>query len=988
MTATLPVGADQRMFEPPAADGPLIDWAVFWAVDFGIPVFPLNDRRKPGQIAAGQADWSKRPRGACGRCKAAKQRDSLTGRACFAQCGHRLCHGLLGATTDVELIIEWWTRYPAANIGGVTGPYDGNATGTLLIEADVAKQVGDTVIDGRETLAAAIAGHGSEWPVTWQNISGGGGPHYLFAWPARARADGKPWANGVGAASTEDKIATGVDVRAAGGYVVLPPSETAKGAYTVATMAPLAQPPGWVLDRIDKQPRAQVIPLRSSSALRSNGYGTGRHKFDRLIDKLRTTHSGRNKALYNAAHSVAGLVADPANGISEQEARDALWGAAVANGYVAQDGEAEARGTLDSGFLSGLGRPWQPNGEAFTPTEQKLDRGTVLSIVATYGQGEYLDLGTVEMFRDVIGDDLWDTYAAPLFENDISHDANTIPSQANGIVPKAKKPRRHKEADEAHEQDAGLPDVVMTGRPLRDTSTDAAKFFAAAEAEDPHVFIYGDGELVELHPITGKLLRIDRDRLAVLLSQRMNFRDRLRDFETGAITMVHTSKIPGDVVAALYSGASLLRLPELKRITTLPYFTQDGELITALGYNPKTGVYRIQTPGTPQIPQVSAVPSVEEVRAAVAIFTDDLLTDFPFDTTADRTAAMAMPITLLAREMITGATPMFLVDTPRRGTGKGKLTTVLVRPFAPDFAFVLAPRDETEWPKSLVASMRTGRPVLGFDNIDAALNSAALAAAITEWPMVRNRLMGTHEEITLPTPGLWIGTGNNVVASSELARRIVRIRIDAGTETPEERTGFKHEDLIGWSEENSGQLVWAVLTMIQSWVAAGKPVAADLPRMGSFEKWVNVVGSIAAHVGLEGFLANRSAAASAIDVETELISTFCTTWANDPGEGPVKADGEIVKPGRESCANRPVRVDELLALVDAYRIELPEQIGPQGTDRRSRFGKWLRAKVIGAPVGPYTFSTTKPRNVAHFQIHDDGSGQFEEGGVTIKAPAA
>ncbi|QFZ17557.1 hypothetical protein [Saccharothrix syringae] len=563
---------------------------------------------------------------------------------------------------------------------------------------------------------------------------------------------------------------------------------------------------------------------------------------------------------------------------------------------------------------------------------------------------------------------------------------NAPTTSTKGEGTKSKKPKRRREADEAHEAGNGLPDVIVTGRPLRDTEADARKFLALAQIEKPMIFHYADAGLVEIDPRTGEMKTIAPARLALLLNTVMNFRERHTeeaDDGTKTVKLTHTPKVPFDIVAALHSAPGLIGVPELKRIAKLPYFAEDGTLVTSPGYNRKTGIYLHRGPDSPLIPEVSAKPSPEELRVALELFTQDLLIDFPFETDADRTAAMTMPITLLAREMIRGACPLFMIDTPRPGTGKGKLVSGLVKPFDPEFAFSIAPTGSDEWPKSLVAAMRKGRPTVAFDNINAALDSGALAAAVTEWPFVRNRLMGTHEEIVLPTPALWVGTGNSVTASSELARRIVRVRLDAKTAKPEERTGFKHPEILDWIEEHTPQLIWAALTMIQSWIAAGRPIAADLPKFGSFERWTRIVGSIAAHVGMPDFLKNRSAASADIDTETELIMAFCTTWAHDPGRDPIKDEtGEIRDPGRPSCANRAVRVDELLELVDEYKLELPAQIGPQGTDRRSKFGTWLR-KVIAAPVGPYSFVKTRPRNVAHYRLVDDGTGEFDEGGITI-----
>jgi hypothetical protein len=93
---------------------------------------------------------------------------------------------------------------------------------------------------------------------------------------------------------------------------------------------------------------------------------------------------------------------------------------------------------------------------------------------------------------------------------------------------------------------------------------------------------------------------------------------------------------------------------------------------------------------------------------------------------------------------------------------------------------------------------------------------------------------------TLPVPSVWVAAGNNLRASSEIARRAVRIRIDPEREWPEERTGFRHADLIQWVEDHCGALVAACLTLIRTWIAAGEPCARL--TLGSYNEWAAVMG--------------------------------------------------------------------------------------------------------------------------------------------------
>ena len=130
--------------------------------------------------------------------------------------------GCLDATTDAAKIREWWGAYPAANIGLATGH------GFFVLDIDPIHQ-GDLWLES-VTL-----------PDTIQQQTGSGGTHFLFAGPPTIPNSG-------------GKIAPGVDIRGAGGYVVAPPSIHPNGrAYTwvdcegVPTGEP-APAPQWLID--------------------------------------------------------------------------------------------------------------------------------------------------------------------------------------------------------------------------------------------------------------------------------------------------------------------------------------------------------------------------------------------------------------------------------------------------------------------------------------------------------------------------------------------------------------------------------------------------------------------------------------------------------------------------------------------------------------------------------------------------------------------
>jgi hypothetical protein len=136
---------------------------------------------------------------------------------------------LTDATTDQGRIRKWWSRWPDANIGILTGAESG------LVVVDVDNKSGKK---GSDNLAALAALHGG-LPETLTATTGNG-EHLFFKHP------------GVAVKNAVSKIADGVDVRADRGYVVAAPSLHANGkryTWKNADQSP-ADLPDWLLEML------------------------------------------------------------------------------------------------------------------------------------------------------------------------------------------------------------------------------------------------------------------------------------------------------------------------------------------------------------------------------------------------------------------------------------------------------------------------------------------------------------------------------------------------------------------------------------------------------------------------------------------------------------------------------------------------------------------------------------------------------------------
>lgn len=315
-------------------------------------------------------------------------------------------------------------------------------------------------------------------------------------------------------------------------------------------------------------------------------------------------------------------------------------------------------------------------------------------------------------------------------------------------------------------------------------------------------------------------------------------------------------------------------LPILAGIVTTPVFGRNGSLLTEPGYHPDARLLYQPMPGF-SLPNVPDRPTSGDLAAARALV-DDLLGDFPFTGDAERAHAMALLLLGFMRAMIDGATPLHLIEKPSPGTGATLMVDAIAMLLTGANASVMTEgRDDEEWRKRITAKLRQIPSLVLIDNLRHPLDSSALAAALTA-PYWEDRILGVSEMTRLPIRCAWIATGNNPEFSNEMARRIVRIRLDAHVDQPWRREEFRHPDLIAWVRANRPRLVAACLTLCRAWIAAGRPLGAK--TLGSFESWSRVIGGVLHVAGIGGFLENIDEMLATADGEGAMWRGFIAAW--------------------------------------------------------------------------------------------------------------
>jgi putative DNA primase/helicase len=232
--------------------------------------------------------------------------------------------------------------------------------------------------------------------------------------------------------------------------------------------------------------------------------------------------------------------------------------------------------------------------------------------------------------------------------------------------------------------------------------------------------------------------------------------------------------------------------------------------------------------------------------------------------------------------------------------------------------------DEEEWRKRITSALRKQSAFLLLDNVQKRIDSSALASALTS-TMWTDRILGQSNIESVEICCGWMATGNNPTVSSEIARRTVRIRLDAKTEKPWLRAAeqFKNPNLLRWAEVNRGALIWAALVLVQNWVYRGRPKPGSGINLGMFEEWSAVVGGILESADIEGFMGNLHELYECTDDEDPALKRFVRQWW-------------------EIHNSRPVKVFELFELL--RDLDFPFDIGGGDTERGQKIalGKYLQ----------------------------------------------
>lgn len=394
-----------------------------------------------------------------------------------------------------------------------------------------------------------------------------------------------------------------------------------------------------------------------------------------------------------------------------------------------------------------------------------------------------------------------------------------------------------------------------------------------------------------------------------------------------------SARLPLNVAKAYCELHGERRLRTLYGIASAPLLRAGGAFCTTPGFDGTTGIFLESVPDLSRL--VSDRPSQTDAEEALRLlrerfssfcFADAVMTrvcdiavplvDTNGPPGADESAFLVALLTAVCRPSLDFA-PGFLIRAASMsgaGSGKGLLARCISYiAFGREPHAVTLGEKAEEREKRLVAELVTSGPVLFLDNVNnTVFKSDLLASALTERP-ARVRVLGHSKMLEMNATAFTVMTGNGLSVSEDLARRFLRIELDAQIEDPEARSF--DGDIRAELKAQRGELLAALLT-IWRW----GQIQADLPagrRLGGFDQWGRWVRDPLLALGCRDPV-ERIAETKQRDTRRQAIGELLNVWWERHGDRPVAASGlhddvrRVIDPqdrGRQFIASQLQRFD-------------------------------------------------------------------------------
>jgi Bifunctional DNA primase/polymerase, N-terminal len=412
---------------------------------------------------------------------------------------------------------------------------------------------------------------------------------------------------------------------------------------------------------------------------------------------------------------------------------------------------------------------------------------------------------------------------------------------------------------------------------------------------------------------------------AIMMRSLMEQAARFEKYDSRAKAWI-PCKPPTDIAELVLARAGHWPFPEVRGVLAAPSLRPDGSLLDKAGYDLDTGMYLLDPPAMPDIPEQ---PTERDGRRALAVLAK-LLDSFPWqgddDSRAVGVSALVSPVVRAALPTV----PLHAISSPEAGTGKSYLTQ-LAAAIATGFPcpVIASGSDDEETEKRLSAVLLTGQVILSVDNISRPFGGDFLCQVLDQ-PLVKIRILGQTAGPLIEPRMVLFATGNNLTLLGDIVRRAVIAHMDAGLENPWQRQFAV--DPLAKVQADRGTYIAAALTLCRAFLVSGEQ---PLPPLASFTAWSNIVRSAIVAFG-GGDPVKTMATAIANDPDREGLATVLITWSRAIGEDELTVAEVIARANKRTPYGEYVDKDLRDALMTVA-------IGKSGDINPQRLGLWLRS---------------------------------------------
>lgn len=798
---------------------PMVDWALAYVKVNGWHIFPVHT-----VILAEDG----RPSCSCSR-----------GVDCTAIGKHpRIAGGVLNASNDPRQIVEWWTRWPNANIGVAAGK-----SGLYVIDDDCAK-------NGFDSLTK-LAEEGRSLPATWRQRTGSGGFHHIYQAPETLNQPN-------GAANVLKEAGyPGIDTRYGHGYVLLAPSTHVSGErYKLIKPDPLAAAPEWFIEmeaECRSRHRLSTPAPASSSVLprvRSNGgqiesfmEGWVDGSRDDTICKLAGSMLGRHIHEDVAVKLIVGLTrlyADQASAVPDAETERKLR-----SHYARYAKGSEEFQSFETEFQRG-----EISDKDETPTVQYWGR-KLAGHGYKWGDGELCIRALIAMnpeFRNV-SDETIRAACVHRERIDVTSDRQTCHTLAMQALA------------EANKRGDALGTIYRTpdGGQWRTVRIAADSLHLSTPSRDA---------------IAGRLQACARwgklDQHQVWIS---------KDIPKQVLGTVYSApEHDAELISGDLSGA----FPILGGVMTTPMavLDEDGCIASMVSEHPVyipsiQSIIRMPSDVCAAVNSAAESPSKEAAMEAVRKLRG-IFNETRFATEADWHKTFALILTIYLRKVINGMHPWGIIAAASQGEGKTTLAEGILA-FGSDYVVTKLDSDD-EMRKSLVGWLSSGVDGLVLDNLSGVVDSELLSAMITT-PVISLRGLYAKSATAFRHELLILGTANNPRIGKDLVSRGIQVRID-GKGQPRLASQYTCTPAI-WIRKNRAKChgwIWDILHHALS-------VEADASRVQyqtRYPNWEKVIVHILDTLDIRISFADSQLESA--DTSTQCWNAFIAQWFSQKGD--------------------------------------------------------------------------------------------------------